>query len=74
MKEQRMFGLWASPITPESLATSLRLSDPRWDSDGRTLAWVEGRSDRGVIVVQEDGGAQRDLKIGRASCRERVWR
>jgi dipeptidyl aminopeptidase/acylaminoacyl peptidase len=61
MSDSPMPGLWKSPITPRSLAGSLRLSEPCWDSDGRTLAWVEGRSDRGVIVVQEDGGAVRDL-------------
>jgi dipeptidyl aminopeptidase/acylaminoacyl peptidase len=60
-REQRMFGLWSSPVTAKSLATNLRLSEPCWDTDGRTFAWVEGRSDRGVIVVQEDGGAIRDL-------------
>lgn len=62
MREPRMYGLWESPITPKSLATSLRLSEPCWDTDGRTLAWLEGRSDRGVIVTQDlDGGAMRDL-------------
>ncbi|MGE5594973.1 MAG: prolyl oligopeptidase family serine peptidase [Hyphomicrobiales bacterium] len=62
MKERRMYGLWASPITPGSLATTLRLSEPCWDTDGRTLGWVEGRSDRGVLVVQDvNGGAPRDL-------------
>ncbi len=60
-KEQRMFGLWPSPITAKSLATNLRLSEPCWDTNGRTLGWIEGRSDRGVLVVQEDGGAIRDL-------------
>ncbi len=60
-KEQRMFGLWPSPIIAKSLATNLRLSEPCWDTDGRTLGWVEGRSDRGVLVVQEDGAAIRDL-------------
>ena len=60
-KEQRMFGLWASPVSAKSLATNLRLSEPCWDTDGRTLGWIEGRSDRGVLVVQEDGGAARDL-------------
>ncbi len=60
-REQRMFGLWSSPVTAKSLAVSLRLNEPCWDTDGRTLAWVEGRSDRGVIVVQENGGAIRDL-------------
>jgi Tol biopolymer transport system component len=57
-----MYGLWDSPITPHSLAGGLNLAEPCWDTDGRTLAWVEGRSDRGVIVVQDaDGGAIRDL-------------
>jgi dipeptidyl aminopeptidase/acylaminoacyl peptidase len=64
MKERRMFGLWESPVTPLSVAAGLRLSEPCWDTDGRTLAWVEGRSDRGVIVVQEDGEAPRDLTPG----------
>jgi len=62
MTQQLMYGLWKSEITPKSLATSLRLSEPCWDTDGRTLAWVEGRSDRGVLVVQDaDGGPTRDL-------------
>lgn len=62
MKEQRMFGLWDSPVTARSLAASLRLNEPAWDTDGETLAWVEGRSDRGVLVVQGiDDHATRDL-------------
>jgi len=31
----RPYGLWSSPITPKSLAQSLRLNDVAWDSDGR---------------------------------------
>ena len=62
MPEQRMFGLWSSPVTAKSLSVALRLNEPCWDTDGRTLAWVEGRSDRGVIVVRDiDDGATRDL-------------
>lgn len=62
MKQQRMFGLWDSPVTARSLAASLRLNEPAWDTDGQTLAWVEGRSDRGVLVVQGiDDHAARDL-------------
>lgn len=61
-REQRMFGLWSSPVTPAALASSLRLGEPAWDSDGQTLAWIEGRSDRGVIVTQgPDERATRDL-------------
>lgn len=62
MVEQRMYGLWDSPVTAKSLSVALRLGEPCWDTDGKTLAWIEGRSDRGIIVVQDaDGGAVRDL-------------
>ena len=70
MKERRMYGLWPSPISPKSLASSLRLAEPCWDTDGRTLAWVEGRSDRGVLVVQDAaGGPTRDLSPPEVSVR-----
>ena len=58
----RPYGLWPSPITPRSLSQGLRLGDVAWDSDGRTLVWLEGRSDRGVLVAaQIDRPAPRDL-------------
>jgi dipeptidyl aminopeptidase/acylaminoacyl peptidase len=58
----RPYGLWDSPISPRSLSTDKRLSDVQWDSDGQTLVWLEGRSDRGVLVAQSlDGDAPRDL-------------
>ena len=61
-RENRMFGLWPSPVSSSALAAGLRLGEPCWDTDGRTLGWIEGRSDRGVIVVQDvAGGATRDL-------------
>jgi dipeptidyl aminopeptidase/acylaminoacyl peptidase len=57
-----MFGLWPSPVTPSALAAGLRLGEPCWDTDGTTLGWIEGRSDKGVIVVQgTDDKATRDL-------------
>jgi len=55
------FGLWPSPITPASLAQSLRLRDVAWDSDGETLVWLEGRSDQGILVCASLGEAPRDL-------------
>lgn len=61
-KATRPYGLWPSPITPESLARGIRLSDLAWDSDGRTLVWLEGRSGQGVLVcAPPDGDAPRDL-------------
>ena len=56
------YGLWPSPVSPQSLAEGLRLSDVAWDSDGETLVWLEGRSDRGVLVCLPAGEeAPRDL-------------
>lgn len=44
------------------MAADLRLGDIAWDSDGRTLVHLEGRSDRGVLVAHsKDGAAPRDL-------------
>jgi hypothetical protein len=60
-KTIKAFGLWPSPITPGSLAQGLRLSDVGWDTDGETLVWLEGRSDRGVLVCSPKGQAPRDL-------------
>lgn len=56
------FGLWPSPISPKFLSQGIRLGDSAWDSDGRTLVWLEGRSDRGVLVASSlNGDAPRDL-------------
>ena len=64
-KTRKPFGLWPSPITPGSLAQSLRLSDVAWDTSAgpgaETLVWLEGRSDRGVLVCAAGDQAPRDL-------------
>ena len=60
-KQIAPFGLWKSPITPDRLALGIRISDVYWDSDGETLVWLEGRSDRGVLVAKRRGDAPRDL-------------
>ena len=60
--EVRPYGLWDSPITPVMLSQGLRLSDVAWDTDGETLVWLEGRSDRGVLVsARLDDPGPRDL-------------
>ena len=56
-----MYGLWTSPIGPRDIASGIRLGEPCWDTASNRLAWVEGRSDRGVIVVREPDGSLRDL-------------
>src|SRR2546423_15687557 len=61
-KRTMQYGLWPSPIGPQSLAEGLRLSEVAWDSDGETLVWLEGHSDRGVLVCLPPGGeAPRDV-------------
>lgn len=60
-KIRRQFGLWDSAITPLSLARGMDFADVAWGQDG-SLVWLEGRSDRGVLVVQPpDAQAPRDL-------------
>ena len=59
--EIRPFGLWPSPLAPGDLASASRFRDLAWDSDGRTLVWLEGRGAKGVLVCQRPGQAPRDL-------------
>jgi dipeptidyl aminopeptidase/acylaminoacyl peptidase len=55
-KTALQYGLWSSPIRPQRLAEGIRLSDVAWDTDDDTLVWLEGRSDRGVLVCLPPGG------------------
>jgi len=59
--QSQPYGLWNSPLSPFMLSQRLRLDDVQWDSDGKTLVWLEGRSDRGVLVARPEGEAPRDL-------------
>ena len=62
-KTTQPFGTWKSPLTPKSLAADRRLEAARFDSDGKTLVWLEGRSGQGVLVAQslQSSDAPRDL-------------
>lgn len=57
----RPYGTWPSPISATAMAASLRLNDVQWDTDSDTLVWLEGRGDRGVLVMQTGSTAPRDL-------------
>ena len=59
--EIRQFGLWDSPLEPRDLARSKSFKDVAWDTDGRSLVWLEGRGADGVLVCQRDDQATRDL-------------
>jgi dipeptidyl aminopeptidase/acylaminoacyl peptidase len=56
-KIRQAYGLWKSRITPELIAAAIRVGEPMWDSDGKTLLWREERSGRGVVVAQPQGEA-----------------
>ena len=48
------YGLWESPVTAASISGGLGFEDVQWAENG-ALVWLENRSDRGVIVVKQDG-------------------
>jgi dipeptidyl aminopeptidase/acylaminoacyl peptidase len=60
-KQMRPFGTWPSPVTPGLLGQRVRLDNPQFDREGSTLLWLEGRSDRGVLVARPAGEARLDL-------------
>lgn len=55
-KQSLSYGLWPSALTPVSLSRRRRLSDLAWDTNGEALVWLEGRSDRGVLVCAAGRG------------------
>ncbi len=67
-KQLKPYGLWDSPITALSVSQGIRLNEVQWDTDGESLVWLEGRSDRGVLVASQVSEAGLDLN-GEMSCR-----
>jgi len=57
----RPFGTWPSPVSPVMLGQRVRLDNPQFERDGRSLLWLEGRSDQGVLVARPAGEARLDL-------------
>ena len=70
-KQVRQYGTWPSPISPEMVSASLRLSDVQWDTDGETLVWLEGRGGQSLLVMQRGLDAAYDL-TGELGVRGRV--
>ena len=66
------YGLWESPVRASDLTAAIRFNDVAWDTDGRTVVWLEGRGANGVVVCQGEGDeAPRELTAG-FSVRARV--
>jgi dipeptidyl aminopeptidase/acylaminoacyl peptidase len=61
LKRTQQFGAWDSPVTSRMLASKLRLLDAKWDTDGETLVWLEGRSKFGALLAQRGPHAPREL-------------
>ncbi len=60
-KISKPFGLWSSPLSANKLSQGIRIDEAAWDSDGRTLVWLEGRSGKGVLVASKDYEPGKDL-------------
>ena len=71
-KQIRQYGTWTSPISPRSLAGSLRLNDVQWDTTSDYLAWYEGRGAQGILVAQCYPQAPRDLTTSEMNVRAQV--
>ncbi len=56
-REFHPFGLWDSPLSADDAAGAVGLGSPAFDSDGRTLAWLERRGDESVVVCRRQGEA-----------------
>ncbi len=62
-KQIRPYGLWPSPVSPQMLSRRIRIGEPQWDSDGKTLLWLEARAGQGTVVAQTAGDARRELNL-----------
>jgi len=56
-KENRPYGLWPSPISPELISQAIRLQDVQWAGAGSTLVWSESHSGKGRLLAKPDGEA-----------------
>lgn len=62
-KQNMPFGIWPSPVTADMVGQGHRFSDVQWDSDGETLVWHTGKSDKGVLSAATGSQAARDLTL-----------
>ena len=55
------YGAWPSPVSAHAMGRRLSLRDVQWDSNGRTLVWLESRATGGMLVSRTGAEAMRDL-------------
>src|SRR5665648_151941 len=61
--KRQPYAFWTSPITANKLSQTIRLEEVGWDSDSKTLVWLEGRSGKGILVAASDQGPGVDLNL-----------
>lgn len=64
-RQRRPFGLWDSPIGIGDVTDGIGLRAPTFDTDGRTLVWMERRGTDSVLMCRSRGEvAPRQLAAG----------
>ncbi len=63
-KQNKPFGLWASPITPAMMGAKLRLPDAQFNRSGNTLVWLESLSGKTSLMAQTGLDAPREISNG----------
>ncbi|MEL7645572.1 MAG: S9 family peptidase [Anaerolineaceae bacterium] len=51
-KQNKPFGTWPSPITPELIGSSARFSDVQWAPGSNRLVWCQSRSGKASLRTQ----------------------
>ncbi len=65
MSQNRPYGLWDSPVGVRDVTDGIGLRTPTFDSDGRTLVWLERRGATSVLLCRTQGEvAPRELAAG----------
>ena len=63
-KSKTPYGLWSSPVSPKMVGQGLGFGDVQWNTDGKSVVWLESRAAQGVLVTAEvNQPAGRDLTV-----------
>jgi len=63
-KQNKPFGTWPSPITPELIGGSIRFSDVQWAPGSGRLVWCQSLSGKTSLLTQLGSDAPYELSAG----------
>ena len=63
-KQNKPFGTWPSPITPELIGGSVRFSDVQWAPGSERLVWCQSLSGKTSLLTQLGSDAPYELSAG----------